>query len=78
MGYNYAWFRNLRSFDLQRKDVNINAALASVKQLLVEEKSLSPAFRAAIELLVLIVTLLGNRLFIACGDDAHLYAGGEQ
>ena len=47
---------------MQLKNVNINAALASIKQLLVEEKSLSPAFRAAIELLVLIVTLLSNRL----------------
>jgi len=47
---------------LELKDVNISATLASIKQQLGDEKSLSPAFRSAIELLVLIVTLLVNRL----------------
>jgi transposase len=47
---------------LTLKDVDIDATIKNVRQLLEEEKALSPALRSMIEMLLLIVTLLVNRL----------------
>ena len=47
---------------LTLKDVDIDATIKSVRQLLEEDKALSPALRSMIEMLMLIVTLLVNRL----------------
>jgi transposase len=44
------------------ENIDVSAALEKVKGLLKEEKYLSPSFRAAIELLMLVVSLLVNRL----------------
>ncbi len=43
-------------------DVNIDATIKDVRQLLAQEKELSPALRSMIEMLILMVTLLVNRL----------------
>lgn len=44
------------------KDVDVEATVKQVKELLAQEKSLSPALKSMIEMLILIVTLLVNRL----------------
>ena len=44
------------------KEVNINGTLAKLKQQLKDEKDLSPALRATIEMVLVIVTLLAQRL----------------
>ncbi len=44
------------------KDIDINSSLEKVKSLLKKEKKISPALKAAIEMLLLIITLLSNRL----------------
>ena len=44
--------------------VDINAAIERVNQLLQEEKDLSPAMVASIEILLLVVTLLVSRLVL--------------
>lgn len=44
------------------ENIDVSAALEKVKHLLKEEENLSPSFKAAVELLVLIVTLLVHRL----------------
>lgn len=44
------------------ENIDVSAALEKVKGLLKEEENLSPAFKAAVELLMLVVTLLVNRL----------------
>ena len=44
------------------KDVDIESTIKKVRQLLEEEKALSPALKSMIEMLILIVTLLVNRL----------------
>jgi len=44
------------------QNIDIDATLAKVKKLLVEEKELSPAMRSMVELLVLLITLLVSRL----------------
>ena len=43
-------------------NIDVSAALEKVKSLLKEEKNLSPAFKASVELLMLVVSLLTNRL----------------
>ncbi|MCP4460892.1 MAG: IS66 family transposase [Cytophagales bacterium] len=43
-------------------NINIDATLKKVNALLTEEKELSPAMRSMVELLILLVTLLVNRL----------------
>ncbi len=47
---------------LTLKDVDIDATIKKVEQLLKEEKNLSPALRSMIEMLILVVALLVNRL----------------
>lgn len=47
---------------LTLKDVDIDATINEVKQLLAQERGLSPALRSMIEMLILIVALLVNRL----------------
>ena len=44
------------------KEVNINITLAKLKQQLKDEKDVSPALRATIERVLVIVTLLAQRL----------------
>ncbi len=46
---------------LTLKDVDIDATIKKVEQLLKEEKNLSPALRSMIEMLILVVALLVNR-----------------
>lgn len=43
-------------------DINVNKALDNTRALLAKESELSPALKSAIELLLVIVTLLANRL----------------
>jgi len=47
---------------LTLKDIDIGATLARLRQQLDDEKELSPALRSTIEMLLVIVTLLVNRL----------------
>jgi transposase len=47
---------------LKIEDIDVDAALNSVKALLREEKGLSPALRSSLELLLVLVTLLLNRI----------------
>jgi transposase len=42
--------------------IEIDSVIDSTKKLLTEDKSISPALRAAIELIMLVVPLLANRL----------------
>jgi transposase len=42
--------------------IEIDIVIDSTKKLLTEDKSISPALRAAIELIMLVVSLLANRL----------------
>lgn len=43
-------------------DIDVDKALEKVREILKEEQSLSPAFKAAIEVLMLLVTLMSSRL----------------
>lgn len=43
-------------------DIEVDSAINSVKELLAKEKDLSPALRSALEVLLLLVTLLLNRI----------------
>ncbi|MEW7977086.1 MAG: hypothetical protein AB2814_06510 [Candidatus Sedimenticola endophacoides] len=40
------------------EDIDVDSAINSVKELLKKEKDLSPAFRSALEVLLLLVALL--------------------
>ena len=44
------------------EDIDVNAAIDSVKQSLKNEKDLSPAFKSSLELLLVLVALLLNRI----------------
>ncbi|MEW7978075.1 MAG: DUF6444 domain-containing protein, partial [Candidatus Sedimenticola endophacoides] len=44
------------------EDIDVDSAINSVKELLKKEKDLSPAFRSALEVLLLLVALLLNRI----------------
>ena len=44
------------------EDIDVNASINSVKVLLKKEKALSPALRSALEVLLLLVSLLLNRI----------------
>lgn len=44
------------------EQIDVSAAVEKIKRLLEEEKNLSPAFKASVELLILVVSLLTNRL----------------
>lgn len=44
------------------ENIDVSAAVKKIKRLLNEEKNLSPAFKASVELLILVVSLLTNRL----------------
>jgi len=44
------------------QNIDIDATLDKVKELLIKEKELSPAMRSMVELLVLLITLLVGRL----------------
>jgi transposase len=49
-------------FSLKIDSINISAAINEVEKFLKKEKDISPAFKATIELLLVVVTLLVNRL----------------
>lgn len=51
-----------RCCPLTINNIDIDATLAKIKELLEKEKNLSPSLRSMIEVLVLVVTLLVNRL----------------
>ena len=44
------------------ESVNIAASIQSAKELIAKEKNLSPALKAALDVLLLLVTILANRL----------------
>ena len=44
------------------EDIDTGEAIANIKRLLQEEQDLSPAFKAAIEVMIFLVTVLANRL----------------
>ncbi len=44
------------------EDIDVDSAINSVKELLKKERDLSPALRSALEVLLLLVTLLLNRI----------------
>jgi len=44
------------------EDIDVNATLAQARELLSNEAELSPAFKSIVELLLVIITLLANRL----------------
>ena len=50
-------------------NINIDATLKKVNSLLAEEKELSPTMRAMVELLILLVTMLVNRLNVNSRKD---------
>ena len=52
------------------EDLDAEAALASVRQSLKTEKGLSPALRASLEVLLLLVTLLLNRITLNSRNSA--------
>ena len=47
---------------LKIEDIDVDSAIDSVKSLLKEERDLSPAFKSALEILLLLVALLLNRI----------------
>ncbi|MDR4507174.1 MAG: IS66 family transposase [Candidatus Brocadiaceae bacterium] len=51
-------------------NINIDATLEKVKKLLSEEKELSPTMRSMVELLVVLVTLLANRLNVNSSNSS--------
>jgi len=51
-------------------NIDIDATLEKVKRLLKEEKELSPAMRSMVEVLVLLVTLLTNRLTLNSSNSS--------
>jgi len=51
-------------------NIDIDATLEKVKTLLIEEKELSPTMRSMVELLVLLVTLLVNRLNVNSSNSS--------
>ena len=55
---------------LKIEDIDVDAALASVRQGLKTEKGLSPALRASLEVLLLLVTLLLNRITLNSRNSA--------
>ena len=44
------------------ENIDVSAAVEKIRSLLKEEKNLSPSFKASVELLILVVSLLTNRL----------------
>lgn len=53
------------------RGVDIDKAVTEVRRLLESEKALTPAFRSAIELMILVVTLLVNRLGLNSGNSSN-------
>ena len=53
------------------EDIDVEAAVASVRQGLKTEKGLSPALRASLEVLLLLVTLLLNRITLNSKNSAR-------
>ena len=47
---------------LKIEDIDADSAINSVKELLKQESDLSPAFKSALEVLLVLVTLLLNRI----------------
>jgi transposase len=47
---------------LKIEDIDVDSAINSVKELLKKESDLSPALRSALEVLLILVTLLLNRV----------------
>ena len=47
---------------LKIEDIDVDSAIDSVKSLLKEERDLSPALKSALEILLLLVALLLNRV----------------
>lgn len=44
------------------ENINIEASIQSAKELIAKEKNLSPALKVALDVLLLLVTILANRL----------------
>ena len=44
------------------ENINVEAAIARVNDLIAQEKHLSPTLKASLEVLLLLVTILANRL----------------
>ncbi len=44
------------------ENVNIEASIQTAKELIAKEKNLSPALKVALDVLLLLVTILANRL----------------
>jgi len=55
--------------------MNVDATLKKVETFLSEEKGLSPAMRSMVELLVLLVTLLANRLNLNSSNSSKPPSG---
>jgi transposase len=51
-------------------DIDTDEALANIKKLLGKEKNISPALKAAIEVMILLVTVLVNRLGLNSGNSS--------
>jgi transposase len=52
------------------ENINVEAAIKKVKDLVAAEKDLSPALKASLEVLLLLVTLLANRLGLNCKNSS--------
>jgi transposase len=55
---------------LKIEDIDVDAAINSVKELLQNETELSPALRSAMEVLLLLVSLLLNRLTLSSKNSS--------
>ena len=55
-------FKIKRDMQLKVEDIDVDSAINSVKELLKKEKDLSPALRSALEVMLLLVSLLLNRM----------------
>ena len=53
------------------EDIDVDSAINSVKELLGKEKDLSPALRSALEVLLVLVTLLLNRLTLNSNNSSQ-------
>jgi transposase len=56
---------------LKIEDIDVDSAINTVKELLKKERSLSPALRSALELLLLLVSLLLNRITLNSNNSSQ-------
>ena len=59
-----------RAFEMKIENINIDDTIRQVKDRLEEDATLSPGFKASVELLLLVVTLLVNRLGINSSNSS--------